>query len=139
MEEKEMSSENNLDSTFQALFKGMEGFITTKTVVGEAMNVDGTIIVPLSDVSFGMGAGAAIGGGKNNGGGGASGKMSPSAVLVIQNGTSKVINIKNQDSISKILDMVPDVVAKFTNKNDTTSTADVDLKDVKFAKDDTEE
>ncbi len=40
----------------------------------------------------------------------------PSAVLVIQNGTTKLVNIKNQDGITKILDMVPDFVNKFTSK-----------------------
>ena len=43
------------------------------------------------------------------------GKMSPSAVLVIQNGTTKLVNVKNQDGLTKILDMVPDFVNKFTD------------------------
>ena len=41
------------------------------------------------------------------------GKIMPSAVLVIQNGTTKLVNIKNQDGVTKILDMVPDFVNKF--------------------------
>ena len=53
---------------------------------------------------------------KNNAGGAMTGKVSPSAVLVIQNGTTKLVNIKNQDTVTKILDMVPDVVDKFTSK-----------------------
>jgi len=43
-------------------------------------------------------------------------KMSPSAVLVIQNGATKLVNIKNQDTVTKILDMVPDVVDKITGR-----------------------
>ena len=43
-------------------------------------------------------------------------RMSPSAVLVIQNGTTKLVNIKNQDTVTKILDMVPDVVDRITGK-----------------------
>ena len=54
---------------------------------------------------------------KQNGGGGMGGKMSPSAVLVIQNGTTKLVNVKNQDGITKVLDMVPDFVNKFTSKD----------------------
>ena len=64
------NSNNTFDSTVESLFKGMENFITTKTVVGDAITVDGTIILPLVDVSFGVGAGAAYGDKKNNGGGG---------------------------------------------------------------------
>ena len=41
------------------------------------------------------------------------GKMTPSAVLVIQNGSTKLVNIKNQDGLTKVLDMVPDFVNKF--------------------------
>ena len=44
------------------------------------------------------------------------GKITPSAVLVIQNGTTKLVNIKNQDSVTKVLDMVPDFVDRFTSK-----------------------
>ena len=86
------------------------------TVVGEAVHVNDTIILPLVDVSFGVGAGAFAGDKKNNAGGGMGGKMSPSAVLVIQNGATKLVNIKNQDTVTKILDMVPDVVDRITGK-----------------------
>ena len=43
------------------------------------------------------------------------GKVSPSAVLVISNGVTKLVNIKNQDGLTKILDMVPDFLNKFTD------------------------
>ena len=81
-----MASENNFQSTVESLFKGMDSFITTKTVVGDAITVGDTILLPLVDVSFGVGAGAFSGDKKNNGGGGMGGKISPSAVLVISNG-----------------------------------------------------
>ena len=44
--------------------------------------------------------------------------MSPSAVIVIQGGKTKLVNVKNQDTITKILDMVPDVVDRFTGKDE---------------------
>lgn len=47
-----MASENNFQTTVESLFKGMDSFITTKTVVGEAITVGDTIILPLVDVSF---------------------------------------------------------------------------------------
>jgi len=102
-----MASENNFQTTVESLFKGMDSFITTKTV-GD------TIILPLVDVSFAVGAGAFSGEKKNNGGGGMGGKVSPSAVLVISNGMTKLVNIKNQDGLTKILDMVPDFLNKFS-------------------------
>ena len=116
-----MENENNFKETVSSLFKGMDGFVSSKTVVGEPIQVGETIILPLVDVSFGVAAGAFSQEKKNNGAGGMGGKIMPSAVLVIQNGTTKLVNIKNQDGITKILDMVPDFVNKFTSKNDVVS------------------
>ena len=109
-------NKNDFNETVASLFKGMDAFLSAKTVVGEAVHVNDTIILPLVDVSFGVGAGAFAGDKKNNAGGGMGGKMSPSAVLVIQNGATKLVNIKNQDTVTKILDMVPDVVDRITGK-----------------------
>ena len=108
-----MENENNFKETVSSLFKGMDSFVSAKTVVGDAIHVGDTIILPLVDVSFGVGAGAFAGDKKNNGGGGMAGKMTPCAVLVIQNGTTKLVNVKNQDGLTKVLDMVPDFVDKF--------------------------
>ena len=116
-----MSGENNFKDTVNSLFKGMDAFISAKTVVGEAIHVGDTIILPLVDVSFGVGAGAFESDKKINGGGGMTGKLTPSAVLVIQNGTTKLVNVKNQDGLTKVLDMVPDFVNKFTSKNEGVS------------------
>jgi uncharacterized spore protein YtfJ len=112
--------DNSFHTTVESLFKGMDSFITTKTVVGDAIHIGDTIILPLVDVSFGVAAGAFSQDKKNNGAGGMGGKIMPSAVLVIQNGTTKLVNIKNQDGITKVLDMVPDFVNKFTSKSENT-------------------
>jgi len=125
-------ADNSFNNTVESLFKGMDSFITTKTVVGDAVHIGDTIILPLVDVSFGVAAGAFSQEKKNNGAGGMGGKINPSAVLVIQNGVTKLVNIKNQDSMTKILDMVPDFVNKFTsgkNKEEDLTFEDVDPKE----------
>lgn len=110
---------NNFNATVAALFQGMDSVVSSKTVVGEAIRVgDDTIILPLIDVSFGMGAGAFSGEKQEKGGGGLGGKMSPSAVLVIQNGKTRLVNIKNQDTMTKILDMIPEVLDRFENRKE---------------------
>jgi len=113
-------ADNNFNSVVESLLKGLDGFASAKTVVGDAIHVGDTIILPLVDVSFGVTAGAGLNEEKrkNNGGGGMAAKMSPSAVLVIQNGSTRLVNVKNQDTVTKILDMVPDVINKFTNKKE---------------------
>ena len=120
------NNNNNITEVVNTLIKGMDGFLTSKTVVGEATKIDDTIILPFVDVSFGVGAGEFNNDKKSNGGGGLSGKMSPSAVLVIQKGSTRLVNIKNQDSMTKILDMVPDLVNKFTAKKEDEEVSDED-------------
>ena len=116
-----MSDTNNFGETMESLFKGMDSFISSKTVIGDAVKFDdGTIVLPLVDVSFGVAAGAFANGNdkKNNGGGGLGGKIQPSAVLVIKDGSSKLVNVKNQSGVTKVLDMVPDFVEKFAGSSD---------------------
>lgn len=108
---------DNFNTTVASLFEGMDGFISTKTVVGEPVTFDDTIILPLMDVSFGVGAGAFSGDKKQNAGGGMGAKMSPCAILVISGGITKLISVKNPDTVSKVLDMVPDIINKFTKKD----------------------
>ncbi len=105
-----MAAEKQFKETVESLFSGINGVLSSKTVVGDAIHIGDTIILPLVDVSFGIGAGAFNADHKEKGGGGLGGKMTPCAVLVIQNGTTRLVNIKNQDAITKILDMVPDVI-----------------------------
>lgn len=127
-----MAVENDFKTTVDSLFKGMDSFITTKTVVGDAIHVGDTIILPLVDVTFGVGASAKHEDKKNLGGGGMGGKMVPSAVLVIQGGTTKLVNIKNQDGLTKILDMVPEIINKFVGDK---TTKEEDEKYAQYAKD----
>ena len=128
-------SNNNFKSTVEALFKGMDAVVSSKTVVGDAIHINDTIILPLVDVSFGIGAGSSSADKKEKGMGGIGGKMSPSAVIVIQGGKTKLVNVKNQDTITKILDMVPDVVARFTGKDERMTEKEVnDILDAEIEK-----
>ena len=113
-----MSGENNFKDTLNSLFKGMDAFISAKTVVGDAIHVGDTIILPLVDVSFGVGAGAWSQEHKNSAGGGVGGKMTPSAVLVIKDGSVRMVPVNNNDPVSKIIDMAPDVIHRFMNKSE---------------------
>ena len=113
-------AENQFSGVVESLLKGMDTILSTKTVVGEATQIGDTIILPLVYVSFGVGAGAGVNDEKKtqNGAGGLGGKMTPSAVLVIgKNGSARLVNIKNQDTVTKILDMVPDILDRFGKKD----------------------
>ncbi len=108
----------NMEGFLDKMMSGMNSFLSAKTVVGEPIRQGDTIIIPLVDVSFGMGTGTGDSEKGTKGGGGIGGKLSPSAVLIISKGTTKLVNVKNQDSVTKILDMVPDLINKFTDSKD---------------------
>lgn len=99
-------------SNLESLFEGMDSFIATKTVVGDPIHIDDTIILPLVDVSFGVAAGAFKDGAKDSGGGGLGARLQAGAVLVIKNGSAKLVNVKNSGGFDRIIDMVPDVLGK---------------------------
>lgn len=124
-------AENNFAGVVDSLMKGMNSVLSTKTVVGEATQVGDTIILPLVDVSFGVGAGSNVNEKKNGGAGGFAGKLTPSAVLVIKNGSIRLVNIKNQDTMTKVLDMIPDIVDKFTAPKEE-MIDDEDAKEIAF-------
>lgn len=124
-------ADNGFNGMVDSLMKGMESFLSSKTVVGDPTKIGDTIILPLVDVTFGVGVGASAGEKKNGGAGAMTGKMTPSAVLVIKNGQTKLVNIKNQDTITKVLDMIPDLVDKFSTKKEDMM-KDEDAVDVAF-------
>lgn len=91
------------------LFNKVEDLVSTKTVVGEAITIGDLTLLPLIEVAVGAGAGAKE---NINAAGGVGAKITPSAVLVIQNGSVQTLNIKNQDAVSKLIDMAPGVMNK---------------------------
>lgn len=128
---------NNFSEVVSSLLSGVDNFLSTKTVVGQATQIGDTIILPLVDVTFGVGAGAAAGEQKNSGFGGITGKMSPSAVLVIKNGQTKLVNVRNQNAVTKIIDMIPDLVDKFTAPKEDTDdmVSDEKAQEIAFGQD----
>lgn len=122
---------SNLTSSLDTLFNKMEGFISSKTVIGEPINIGEVIIVPLVDVSVGVGAGsyAKKEVSAENSGGGLGAKITPSAVLVVQNGSVQLVDVKGKDSVNKLIDMVPGIVSKFNfssffNKDNTSENSE---------------
>ena len=103
---------SEVSSNLEVLFNKMENFVSTITI-GKV------ILVPLIDVSFGVGAGAKqnkankVGSDTKNGSAaGLGAKMSPSAILVINDGTVQMVNVNDQNSVNKLIDMIPSIASK---------------------------
>lgn len=106
-------------SNIANMFEQLDGFVSTKTVVGEPINAGNVTLIPLVDVNFGM-AGGSTGteGGEDKAkkgiksGGGMGANIKPSAVLVITDGNVQLVNIKHQDSVNKLIDLIPSITSK---------------------------
>ena len=108
-----MANGNDFNSTVNSLFKGMDAFLTSKSVVGDPIQVGDTTIIPLCDVNFGVGAGALGRKRTDSAGGGMGGKLSPTAVIVIKDGYSQIINVNEEKgSLGKVLEMIPGTAEK---------------------------
>jgi uncharacterized spore protein YtfJ len=93
----------------------MDGFLSAKTVVGEPIRVNDTTLIPLVDVSFGVGAGALGKSRSDNAGGGMGGKMSPTAVMVIKNGFVQILPVHDDSSLASVMNKIPGLVDKVTD------------------------
>lgn len=108
------------DASLDVLFEKVDDLVSTKTVVGDAIVLGDLTLLPLIEVGVGVGLGGKASGST---GGGMGARITPSAVLAVQNGNVQLINIKNQDAVSKLIDMAPGVVSKlnfgavFGNRN----------------------
>ena len=128
---------NDFNNTISTLFKGMDAFLSSKSVVGEPIQAGDMTIIPLVDVNFGVGAGAYGGSkGSNNAAGGMGGKLSPSAIIVIKDGKAQIIGANEEkSSLVKVLDMVPDVMDKVQTvigkKKGTTEEEKAQIEEVK--------
>ena len=113
-----MADTTKFGSSMQQMFEGMDKAIGTKAVMGQALDLGGgKYVIPLADVSFGMGAGAGVNEkyNSNRGGGGVSAKMTPHAVLLIENGTARIINVQEENKTVHFLESVPDLINRFSS------------------------
>lgn len=117
---KETADKKGIPGVVESLLQGMDSVLSAKTVVGQPVQVGDVTILPLVDVSFGFAAGTGSNSDKNSAknGGGLGGKMSPSAVLIIKDGVTRLVNVKDQNTVTKLIDMLPDLVDKFTGKKE---------------------
>lgn len=112
---------NPIKEMIEGALKNVQGMMDTKSVIGEPITaLDGTIIVPVSKVTFGVGGGGSEFAAKDkNGettfaggiGGGAS--VQAEAFLVINNSNVRLISVNaSSSSLDKLIDMLPGAIDK---------------------------
>ena len=94
-----------VERIFKESTEEMERLLSSKSVVGEPINVNGYTVVPLLSMGFGFGAGGGSGKGKNGhggegygGGAGGGGGVKPVAALIISHDGVKIEPIQGPPS-----------------------------------------
>lgn len=112
---------NPIKEMIEGALNGVQGMIDTKSVIGEPITApDGTIIVPVSRVSFGVGGGGSQFAAKNKegenlfaGGIGSGASVQAEAFLVINNSNVRLIPMNTPStSVDKLIDMIPGALDK---------------------------
>lgn len=92
---------NYIKNNLETIFENFQNMIKVETVVGQAVHIGDTILVPFVDITFGFGTGGVNGKeetGRQSGGGGGGAKMEPTAVLVIKGDRVEMFSIKKADT-----------------------------------------
>ena len=110
------AGKDGIGLTIETLFNGMEGLASSKTVIGEPVVVGELTMIPLIEVSAGMASGAFGKNAGHNEAGAMTAKVAPVAMLIVQGDRVGLVNVKNQDGLTKVLDMIPDAIDKITGK-----------------------
>lgn len=108
---------DGLGVTLQALFKGMESLLQSKTVVGEPIEVGNTVMIPLMEISAGLASGTLKNNAHNNGAGAMSARISPLAMIIIQGDRVRLISVRDQDIFTRLLDSIPDMINRIKGGN----------------------
>ncbi|MCI5605332.1 MAG: GerW family sporulation protein [Clostridia bacterium] len=112
---------NPIKEMIEGAMSSVQGMIDTKSVIGTPITApDGTIIVPVSKVSFGVGGGGSEFSAKSKegenlfaGGIGSGATVQAEAFLVINNSNVRLIPMNaSQSSLDKVIDLMPGVIDK---------------------------
>lgn len=130
-------AEHPIHNLMDSAMQNIKEMVDVNTIIGDPVQApDGTVIIPVSKVSFGLAAGGGEYSGKIDltegylgsghledsviapvkypfaGGSGAGVSITPMAFITVSNGTIKLVPITNNDALDKFLDMCPDILNK---------------------------
>ncbi len=113
-------AENNIRGIMDTTMEKIRTMVDADTIIGDPIVVDGTTVLPVSKVAFGLATGGSDFGAKGNtpmfgGGGGAGVSITPLGFLVVKNGEVKMLQIyKDESSANKAIGILPDLFDKIS-------------------------
>ncbi|MBI9013698.1 MAG: sporulation protein [Clostridiales bacterium] len=113
----------NIQENVNVLFERFEQFIKSQTIVGQEIKIGNVTIIPLANISFGIGAGGGTGKDTEGSGGGSGicAKATPTALLVVNGDDVNLVPIRKGSSFESLIESVPALIDKLkTIKDDET-------------------
>lgn len=124
-----MSEKNPINGIMDTAMDKLKTMVDVSTIVGDPIKTDeGTVLIPISKVSFGLATGGGEYSGKYPekqspvaGGVGAGVTMTPVAFIVASKDTVRLLPMEGDSAMSKLIDYIPIAVNKvydyFNNKD----------------------
>lgn len=106
-----------VDEILKNVTEEIANMISTKTVIGDAITIQGKTIIPVTSVSFGFGSGGGEGRKKDGeegvgGGGGGGAIIKPVAFLVVSEEDVRLLSVKGKGAIQELTEMIPEIAEK---------------------------
>ena len=127
--------EHPIEGLMDVTLEKIKSMVDSNTIIGNPINMpDGTLILPVSKVSFGFASGGSDFPSKTSkqlfgGGGGAGVSISPIAFLVVRGNSVRMLQLADtSNSVDRAIGMMPEMVDKVAdlfgkNKKDDDGTA----------------
>jgi len=122
-----MKEEHPIQGLMDTAMKNIKSMVEVNTIIGDPVTTpDGSVIIPISTVSFGFGAGGSDFAPKSatmqnpdslfGGGCGGGANVKPVAFLVMSGGNVRLLPVGQSNSpVDKIIDLMPEMVDKMNH------------------------
>ncbi|HHW13233.1 MAG TPA: sporulation protein YtfJ [Firmicutes bacterium] len=132
-----------IEGLMKTAMESIKDMVDVNTILGDPVETpDGSVIIPVSRVSFGFAAGGSEFAGQQKadqrnqetdqavlpfgGGSGAGITLNPVAFLVVNKEQTRLLPVDNNVLVDRLLDVAPQIIDKFQNMMDKTKTKKVE-------------
>jgi len=104
----------DISNVVKAIMEQIKETVRSETVVGEPVQAEDSVIIPISRVTFGFGVGGGSREGVNKGSGtgtGCGATIEPVAFVVVSKGKAQLLPLKSREAtLTRIIDLVPSLL-----------------------------
>jgi len=109
----------DVTASIEALMARLDKELSTKTVIGEPIGIEGVTLIPVVDITFGVGAGGGTGqdkehnGGEGGGAGGGARNSAKAAIVIKRDGAVGTLLLsKAGGTLERLIESAPGLIEK---------------------------